>query len=116
MIGLDAPPGPFGCPAGLSLTVSCVMGAPAGVAELGDRLATVAAGMRRDRVGAVVVMDGRRLAGILTERDLLLAVADGLSTDMTPVSSYLRRAPETVRPDATGSDAVRRMIRHGVRH
>ena len=44
----------------------------------GDRLADVARRMRGDRRGAAVVMEAGRLAGIITERDLMAAVADGV--------------------------------------
>ena len=44
-----------------------------------------AARVMRDRnVGAAVVVDGGRIAGIFTERDLLRAVADGEQPDEGP--------------------------------
>ena len=43
----------------------------------GDRLTEVAQRMVDRDVGAVLVMEGESLAGILTERDILRAVAAG---------------------------------------
>ena len=52
--------------------------------------------MHERRVGAVVVLDRERLVGILTERDVLRAVATG---DVDgPVSGAKTRAPQTVEP------------------
>ena len=39
-------------------------------------IADVAALLRRERIGAVVVMEGRTLAGIISERDLARGLAD----------------------------------------
>ncbi|MDX6551186.1 MAG: hypothetical protein QOJ31_1870, partial [Gaiellales bacterium] len=41
--------------------------------------------MRARNVGAAVVMDGTRIAGIFTERDLLRAIADSRHPDQGQV-------------------------------
>ena len=46
--------------------------------EPGDRLGEVAQRMVDRDVGAVIVLEGERLVGILTERDVLRAVAVGI--------------------------------------
>ena len=53
--------------------------------------------MHERRVGAVVVLDGERLVGILTERDVLRAVA----TDRVegPVSESMTHSPDTIDAD-----------------
>ena len=66
-------------------------------------------------VGAVVVLEGERLAGILTERDILKAVAGGFS-ESDPVSRWMTRHPETVEPDETTDQAASLMIHGGFRH
>ena len=56
-------------------------------------------------VGAVLVMDGDKLEGILTERDILKAVAAGLAEDAR-VREWMTRHPETIdASEATGQAA-----------
>jgi CBS domain-containing protein len=66
-------------------------------------------------VGAVLVMDEERLAGILTERDLLKAVAGGLTEDAR-VRDWMTRHPETVDAEETADHAAALMIHGGFRH
>jgi CBS domain-containing protein len=66
-------------------------------------------------VGAVLVLDGGRLTGILTERDVLRAVARGLRDD-TRVADCMTAHPETIGPDDTTDQAVVLMLHGGFRH
>src|SRR3712207_2519216 len=66
-------------------------------------------------VGAVLVLEGERLAGILTERDVLRAVARGLD-ESTIVADHMTRDPDTIEPDQTTSEAATLMIHGGFRH
>ena len=81
----------------------------------GDRLTEVAQRMVDRDVGAVLVMEGESLAGILTERDILRAVAAGIQDD-TLVSDHMTRDPETMSPDDTTEHAAVLMIHGGFRH
>jgi CBS domain-containing protein len=83
--------------------------------EPGDRLGEVAQRMVDRDVGAVIVMEGSDLAGILTERDVLRAVAAGIRED-TLVSDWMTRDPETMGPDDTTQHAAVLMIHGGFRH
>jgi CBS domain-containing protein len=80
-----------------------------------DRLTEVAQRMVDRDVGAVVVMDGTRLAGILTERDVLRSVAAGVQDD-TVVRDWMTRDPETMEPDEPTLHAAVLMIHGGFRH
>jgi CBS domain-containing protein len=80
-----------------------------------DRLGEVAQRMVDRDVGAVLVLDGEKLAGILTERDVLRAVAAGIDGD-TLVSDWMTRDPETMAPDDTTQHAAVLMIHGGFRH
>ena len=84
-------------------------------AEPGDRLEEVAQRMVDRDVGAVIVLEGERLVGILTERDVLRAVAVGIQDD-TIVSDWMTRDPETMDPDDTTQHAAVLMIHGGFRH
>jgi CBS domain-containing protein len=80
-----------------------------------DRLGEVAQRMVDRDVGAVLVMEGAALAGILTERDIMRAVAAGIEDD-TVVSDHMTRDPETMSPDDTTEHAAVLMIHGGFRH
>jgi CBS domain-containing protein len=83
--------------------------------EPGDRIGEVAQRMVDRDVGAVLVMEGSALTGILTERDILRAVAAGIQ-DETLVSDWMTRDPETMSPDDTTEHAAVLMIHGGFRH
>jgi len=76
-----------------------------------------AARVMRDRnVGAAVVVDGGRIAGIFTERDLLRAVADGEQPDGGRVESYMTPDPMTLPSDHAPSEAAQIMSERRFRH
>ncbi|HET9719550.1 MAG TPA: CBS domain-containing protein [Solirubrobacteraceae bacterium] len=81
----------------------------------GDPITAVAQHMVERNLGAVVVLDGERLVGIMTERDLMRAVARGLH-DGALVSEYMTRDPETIVPQDTTEHAAVLMIHGGFRH
>ncbi len=69
------------------------------------------------RVGAVAVLEGDRLAGVLSERDIMSrVVARGLDPDAVKVGEVMTR--ELVVADASESneDGVRKMKQAGCRH
>ena len=78
------------------------------------RLLEAAASMHERGVGAVVVVEGGRLVGIFTERDVLRAVATG--TVDGPIGETMTRAPETIGQDEAPSHAAALMIHGGFRH
>jgi CBS domain-containing protein len=80
----------------------------------GDALGEVAQRMVDRDVGAVLVMDGESLAGILTERDVLRAV--GAGTIEGTVEQWMTRNPITVPSTATNGEAAMMMIHGGFRH
>jgi CBS domain-containing protein len=66
-------------------------------------------------VGAVLVLDDGGLAGIMTERDLMRAVARGLRDDAV-VGECMTTDPDTIAPDDTIEHAAVLMIHGGYRH
>ena len=80
-------------------------------------LAAAAVAMRRERVGALMLIDDAgRLAGILTERDLLRALADRRDPKRIHVSEYMTQDPITTEATAPADQAAATMLIHGVRH
>jgi CBS domain-containing protein len=78
-------------------------------------LGEAAARMAERGVGAVVVLEGDRIAAILTERDVMKAVAAG-KDGTAPVSEWMTRHPETVELEDTTDHAASLMIHGGFRH
>jgi signal-transduction protein with cAMP-binding, CBS, and nucleotidyltransferase domain len=78
-------------------------------------LTEVAKRMVAKDVGAVLVFDDDGLCGILTERDVLRAVADGLD-DATLARDRMTVHPETLDADDTTEHAAVLMIHGGFRH
>ena len=73
--------------------------------------------MAARNVGAVLVMEDDRLAGILTERDIVFrVVAKGLDAEATPLSEVMTKAPRTVDPDKPFGYALLVMQENGFRH
>jgi CBS domain-containing protein len=81
-----------------------------------DTLGEAAEKMAGKGVGAALVMDAGRLVGILTERDLLAAVAARVQTSEAPVREWMTQKPVTV-PEATSIErAASIMVTNGFRH
>ena len=73
--------------------------------------------MAARRIGAVLVVEDGRLAGIFTERDLLTrVVVAGRDPDETKVAAVMTRHPDTLRPDDSALTALELMNRRGFRH
>jgi CBS domain-containing protein len=83
--------------------------------EPGETITEVARRMVERNIGAVLVLDGGRLVGVMTERDLMRAVARGLPGDAV-VAEYMTKDPETIEPDDTTQHAAVLMIHGGFRH
>jgi CBS domain-containing protein len=83
--------------------------------EPGISLTEVAKRMVDKDVGAVLVMEGDRLIGILTERDVLRAVARG-AAENSVVADWMTRDPDTLDPDESTEHAAVLMIHGGFRH
>jgi CBS domain-containing protein len=80
-----------------------------------ESLSEAAQHMAARGVGAVLVMDGERLVGILTERDILNAVAMGL-TESARVRDWMTKSPETIDVSDETGHAAALMIHGGFRH
>ena len=81
-----------------------------------DTLGEVAERMTALNVGAVVVKDFGRLIGILTERDLLKAMAARVHTSEARVRQWMTENPITTTLDTDVDAAARVMLEHGFRH
>ena len=68
-------------------------------------------------VGALMVMDGGRLVGVLSERDYTRKIAlQGLNSKATPVSDIMTRQVLVVKPETDTRDCMALMSSRKVRH
>jgi CBS domain-containing protein len=81
-----------------------------------ETLEEAARRMRTKEVGSLVVMDDHRCVGIITERDLTRAIADGEDPRRVDVSGYMTIRPITVTPDTGIREAAAEMLETEVRH
>src|SRR5882762_822012 len=97
-------------------TVSEVMSTSPVTAVPSETIAEAAGRMSDRRVGSVVVVDGDRPIGILTERDLVRFGASGANSEGTKVSEWMTEAPDCVAPDVSVQEAFASLAEHGYRH
>lgn len=73
--------------------------------------------MAEKHIGALLVLDGQRIAGIFTERDALNKVlAGGLDPDTTLLAEVMVADPLTIRTDKPLAHALHMMAEGGFRH
>jgi CBS domain-containing protein len=69
-----------------------------------------------DRVGLLVVIDHRGVRGVLSERDLVTAIADGEDVEVERVADYLVDDLVTVDEKVSVEEAARTMSEAELRH
>lgn len=73
--------------------------------------------MAEKEIGAVLVLDGERLAGILSERDYARKVVlEGKSSKETPVSEIMTSKLVCIRPDQSVEECMGIMTDKRIRH
>jgi CBS domain-containing protein len=80
------------------------------------KLTEVAREMRMEDCDSVAVMDGGRLVGIITERDLVRAIADGVDAKLATAGVVMTPNPSTVGTEEDVSVVALKMMRLGIRH
>lgn len=81
-----------------------------------DTLGEAAERMAGNDVGSAVVLEHGRLIGILTERDLLKAVAGRVHSSEARVREWMTLDPVTAREQTTRAEALETMMEQGFRH
>jgi len=81
-----------------------------------DTLGEVATKMVERRVGSVVVSDFGRIVGVLTERDIMRAVAARTHSSDARVREWMTADPITATADTTVEEAAMTMFDNGFRH
>lgn len=81
-----------------------------------ETLAHAASRMRLLDVGTLAVYESHQLVGVLSERDLTRAVAQGCDPTKLTVGEFMTPEPLTVDADAHVEEAASTMLASGVRH
>ena len=84
--------------------------------EPAETLQAAAQEMKEGKISSVLVTEDGYLIGILTERDMVKAVAEGIDTENVHVRDYMTPTPIAVNPDTSVEEAVQIMLEHGFRH
>ena len=71
--------------------------------------------MSKKGVGDLIVMDGKKPIGIVTERDFVRRVVAERKTLDTKVSEIMTTPLKVINPDATLREAARKMVGRGIR-
>ncbi|HEV2430026.1 MAG TPA: CBS domain-containing protein [Burkholderiales bacterium] len=73
--------------------------------------------MKQHRIGAILITQKGKLAGIFTERDALFRViAEGRDPEKTPVAEVMTSNPRTIEPDRPFGHALHLMYEGEFRH
>jgi CBS domain-containing protein len=99
------------------MLVGEIMHSDVKTASPSDSFADVAKEMRTNGISSVVVLDGKKLAGIVTERDIVNLVAEGGDPNTTTVEHGMtRRDLITVDSKTELADAAEQMVSKNIRH
>ena len=66
--------------------------------------------------GSLGVVEGSRLVGLVTERDIVRAVASGIDPDTTTVSAVMSAEPDVFSPENDVWEAAEWLAEAGYRH
>jgi citrate synthase len=97
-------------------TVGHIMSTPVMTATEKETVKDVAERMRAAEVGSVVVVDGDRVVGILTERDLVRFAATGADPSSELVGDWMVGKPETVQSKTELDAALHQLAERRYRH
>jgi CBS domain-containing protein len=93
------------------MTTDLVLATPASTVQ--DAASRMFAG----RTGSILVMEGDRLIGIFTERDIVRALSGTSDAGRSAsVGDRMTRDPEVIEPEASVGEALDRMLDGGFRH
>lgn len=81
-----------------------------------DSIRDVARIMKNSDTGVVPVVDGRKIVGLITDRDIVVrGVAEGKDIENMRINEIMTRSVRSVREDATVNDALELMSNADIR-
>jgi CBS domain-containing protein len=97
-------------------TVEEIMTRDPRTVNAGDPVIDAARIMRDSDIGDAVVMDGGQVAGIVTDRDIVVrGVAEGIDAESASVSDVCTSGVETIEPEASVDEALSLMREKDIR-
>jgi CBS domain-containing protein len=81
-----------------------------------DTLTEACDKMRQNQTSSILIMDGERLVGIVTERDVVKAIAHGLDPKETRLKDLMTTDIVTIGPMTTLKEAANIMATKWIRH
>jgi CBS domain-containing protein len=85
-------------------------------AEVTDTLFEAAQRMARNHVGALAVLDEGALVGVISEADLVTAIAEETPLELAYVDEFMTEGAITVTLRDEAGIAARRMVENGIGH
>jgi len=98
------------------MKITNVMTHAAVLQDHGESLVDAAKRMCEEKTGYLLVLEGDGMLGIITERDILQAVADGKPLDATKVKDVMKTDVVTAHASTTLREAAKLMTEHWIRH
>jgi CBS domain-containing protein len=99
-----------------SIPVASIMHASVQAIGRDCTLRTAAASLRDADVGTLTIMDGPVITGILSERDVVRALAEGADPDVVWVADVMSEFPRYLTPGDSVHGALEVMLAAGIRH
>ena len=98
------------------MQVGALVGGSSEVVGPETTLFAAATALIANGIGSLAVVDGRQLAGIITERDLVRATSQGIDPHDATVGQWMTTAPDTIGPDVDVDEAAAWLLEMGYRH
>jgi CBS domain-containing protein len=100
----------------MSRTVEEIMTRDPRTVSASDSIVDAARVMNESDIGDVIVVDGEEVRCIVTDRDIVVrAIAEGRDPQSTSVGDVCTQSLETIGPDASVDDALRKMREADIR-
>ena len=93
-----------------------VMSPDVATVESDASVADAAKVMVKGGFGSVIIVHGKMLVGILTERDVLRAAAEETDLSAASIEDWMTPDPETAKPELETEEAAGMMLSRGFRH
>lgn len=93
-----------------------IMNKEVATAKPDDHLVDAAKTMLERKIGCVVVVEGEKVVGIVTESDLIRCAASGFDPNRKLVKDVMNSPPVTCSPEAPVEEAYAHMRKNNIRH
>ena len=82
----------------------------------GDSIRDAAKLMHDKKISSLLIVDGEKPAGIITERDIVSAIGEGMDSNTAKVADIMTKDPVTIKTTENPLTAKKIMFEHNFRH